>query len=454
MMNRVLGKMWMTRAKVHGKDCCPVLYIGGMNRALGTTIGKTVQQLLQRINNRGQALPGLIVEKLRPTYLGEMLRQLPEGVVFVMGTNGKTTTTKIATELLKATGKRVITNASGSNLTQGVISGILQHATWSGTLPYDIGVFEVDEAYARKLLTQIQPRWVLALNVSRDQLDRFGEVDTVAELLGSTMDAAAEGVITNADDPYLARIGNRLAAKAVPVDYFGAHQSLRSYFPHEKMIASVQAANDTGGKRPALMVELTSFRGREAVYTIDNKPHKTHLNLVDPHNYLNAAAALALPRRLLPDVPPDTLLSSLTKITPAFGRGEIFRLPDGGLVQLTLVKNPVSFFQALRSYRSNGCDVMIAINDNYADSRDVSWLWDVDFLPLKGERQIITSGKRAADMALRLQYDGIPAETIPDLEQALQAFCRSQKRKVIFATYTAMLHLYKVLRKRAVEVTS
>lgn len=426
-----------------------------MNRALGTTIGKTVQQLLQRLNNRGQALPGLIVEKLRPTYLGEMLGQLPEGVVFVMGTNGKTTTTKIITELLKAAGKRVITNASGSNLTQGVISGVLQHATWSGTLPYDIGVFEVDEAYARKLLTQIRPRWVLALNVSRDQLDRFGEVDIVAELLGSAMDAATEGVVTNADDPYLAGIGSQLVAEQLPVDFFGTHRSLRKYFPNEKAIASIeQAGKDDDAERPAPQVELTSFQGRDATYTIDGKKHETRLNLVDPHNYLNAAAAIALVRRLLPNVPIETLLSNLAKITPAFGRGEIFKLPDGGLVQLTLVKNPVSFFQALTSFRSRGCDVMIAINDNYADSRDVSWLWDVDFLPLKGKRHIITSGKRAADMALRLQYDGIPAEAIPDLEKALQAFCRNENRKVIFATYTAMLHLYDVLKKRAVEVTS
>jgi UDP-N-acetylmuramyl tripeptide synthase len=425
-----------------------------MNRALGTTIGKTVQQLLQRFNNRGQALPGLIVERLQPSYLGDMLGQLPEGVVFVMGTNGKTTTTKIISELLKAAGKRVITNGSGSNLTRGVISGVLEHATWSGGLPYDIGVFEVDEAYAQKLLLQIRPQWVLALNVTRDQLDRFGEVDTVAGLLEKTMEAATEGVVTNASDPYLADIGNRLAAKQLSVDYFGAHHFLSKHFPHEKMIASVEQTDEADAERPAPQVELTSFQGRKAAYTIDGKQHETQLNLVDPHNYLNAAAALALARRLLPDVPTETLLSNLAKITPAFGRGEIFKLPDGGLVQLTLVKNPASFFQALTSFRSRGCDVMIAINDNYADSRDVSWLWDVDFLPLKGKRHIITSGKRAADMALRLQYDGIPAEAIPNLEKALQAFCRNENRKVIFATYTAMLHLYDVLKKRAVEVTS
>lgn len=417
-------------------------------------IGKTVQNLVQRLNSRGQSLPGLIVEKIHPTYLGSMLRQLPEGVVFVMGTNGKTTTTKIVTELLQAQGKRVITNATGSNLTRGVVSGVLQNATWQGALPFDLGVFEVDEAYAKKLTAQIQPRWVLALNVSRDQLDRFGEVDTVAKLLGDAMSSAKDGAITNADDPYMSAIGTRLAAEHLPIDYFGAHRSLRRYFPHEKMIVSVRgksAGPRQRPPRPAPRVELAGFDKQQVAYTVRGKRYKTRLNLVDPHNYLNAAAALALVMRMLPDTPVQAHLSNLAKITPAYGRGEIFRLEDGGIVQLTLVKNPASFFQALASHRKSDCDIMIAINDNYADSRDVSWLWDVDFLPLKGER-IITSGQRAADMALRLQYDGISAvKSIPDIDQALRALCGNQRRKIIFATYTAMLHLYDVLTKRRAE---
>src|SRR5690606_13851162 len=113
-----------------------------MGELLGTVIGKAIQRTVQLFNNRGQSLPGLVVEKLRPAYLSTMLKQLPEGVVFVMGTNGKTTTTKIITELLRAGGKRVITNSTGSNLTRGVISGVLQHSDWSGKLPFDIAVFE------------------------------------------------------------------------------------------------------------------------------------------------------------------------------------------------------------------------------------------------------------------------------------------------------------------------
>jgi len=427
-----------------------------MSELLGTTIGKTAQRLLQLFKNRGQSLPGLIVEKLWPTYLPTMLEQLPEGIVFVMGTNGKTTTTKIITELLRAQGKRVITNETGSNLTRGVISGVLQHARWDGTLPFDIAVFEVDEAYASKLLAHIKPRWVLALNVSRDQLDRFGEVDAVAQLLGKAMSAAEEGVVTNADDPYLSAIGAELSSQQwLPVEYFGTDHTLHRHFPHEKMIASVDSnhANTHGQRYKAQpKVQLTHFHKQDVAYTVDDQTYQTRLQLVDPHNYLNAAAALALVLQLLPDTPVTKHLDNLAKITPAYGRGQLFKLGDGGTVQLTLVKNPVSFFQALSSYQTSGCDIMIAINDNYADSRDVSWLWDVNFLPLKGKYRIITSGQRAADMALRLQYDDISTENIPNIDQALQTVCGRSKRKVIFATYTAMLHLYDVLKKQAAEI--
>lgn len=376
--------------------------------------------------------------------------------MFVMGTNGKTTTTKIITELLEAEGKRVLTNATGSNLTRGIISGILQHATWGGNLRADLAVFEVDEAYAKRLINQVQLKWVLALNVSRDQLDRFGEVDAVAKMLANTMDAAKKGVVTNADDPYLSAIGTRLAAKGRNVTFFGADRSLQRHFPSENLIASVEhglAITNTNPNRPQPQIELSNFYKQNVTYVIRDKPYRTHSNLVDPHNYLNAAAALALVTQLLPNTPIAVHLKNMIKITPAYGRGEIFKLGNGSAVQLTLVKNPASFFQALASHQAAGCDIMIAINDNYADSRDVSWLWDVDFSRLKEEAHIISSGRRAADMALRLHYDGIAARSVPDMEEALELLLRSSKRKVIFATYTAMLRLYNLLKKRAAKVS-
>jgi UDP-N-acetylmuramoylalanine-D-glutamate ligase len=154
-------------------------------------------------------MPGLVVETLVPGYLGVMLGRLPDGIVVVTGTNGKTTTTKMIVELLEANGKKVLTNATGSNLTRGIISTVSQQATPTGRLPFDVAVFELDEAYARQFTDVIRPRYVLGLNASRDQLDRFGEVDTVARLIADTMLSATEGIIVNADDKRLSKAVER-----------------------------------------------------------------------------------------------------------------------------------------------------------------------------------------------------------------------------------------------------
>ncbi|HWB38852.1 MAG TPA: MurT ligase domain-containing protein [Candidatus Saccharimonadales bacterium] len=419
-----------------------------MQTLLGTLIAKSVQLALKLGRSKGQALPGLIVEKLFPSYLAQMAGQLPEGIVFITGTNGKTTTTKMVVDLLRAAGKRIITNRTGSNLTRGLVASFADYASLSGKLPYDLAVFEVDEAFAVQLVKVIRPRWVLALNVSRDQLDRFGEVDAVASLLDKVMQAATDGVITNANDP---RLSERAAKLEVPVYYFGVAPSLRKFFPTDNELVAVNAkpAEIPALQTSKLDVELLDFAGDEATYKIDKKELKTTLQLTGQHNFQNAAAALALIRQLIPDRSDKQLVEDLSKVTLAFGRGEIYKLPTGD-VQLVLVKNPPSFRQALASYPTVGPQTMIVINDNYADSRDVSWLWDVDFETLESGDIRLTSGSRAADMALRLRFAGIGVEQIePDINKALQTFTHSTGDKTIFATYTAMLALHDRLSREA-----
>ncbi len=420
-----------------------------MQRLLGTGIGKVIQSA-SRLRGGGQALPGLVVEKLFPTYFAKMLRQLPEGVVVITGTNGKTTTTKMVVELLRAQGKKVVTNPTGSNLTRGIVSSLIKQAGPTGKLPYDLAVFEIDEAYARHFVKQVKPRWVLALNVSRDQLDRFGEVDVVAQLVGIPMRAATVGVVTNANDPRLAAIGSELT---VPVHYIGVAHDLQQYFPTDNELVAIKTKQTLS---PAVLkkinVELTAFEGSTATYAIDGQSYVTNLQLTGQHNFQNAAGALALVQQLLPDVDPQVLTESLSRVTTAFGRGEIYHMADGSTVQLVLVKNPSSFRQSLASYLQTPQPTMIVINDNYADSRDVSWLWDVDFMSLKNHRIAYTSGSRASDMALRLHYDDIVVDAIePDINQALAQFCHQPGSKIILATYTAMLHLHDNLTKKAVS---
>lgn len=420
-----------------------------MRRIVGTLVGKSVAQAVRlRGKSGGQAMPGLVVETLVPGYLGAMLRKLPEGTVVITGTNGKTTTTKMVVEVLRANGKRVLTNATGSNLTRGIISSVSQQATATGRLPFDMAVFELDEAYARQFTDVVKPRYVLALNASRDQLDRFGEVDAVARLVAETMLSATHGIVVNADDKRLSAIA---PTGDVPVTYFGVAADLLKYFPRDDELVAVHApAPVLQAADVKVAVELAAFSGAQATYRVDSKDYKTSLQVTGQHNFQNAAGALALLRVLLPNAGAAHLLQELAQVQPAFGRGQAFRLKNGSSLQLNLVKNPASFRQGLASYVQPNTAMMIAINDRVADSRDMSWLWDIDFGSLQGREIALTTGSRAVDMALRLRYDEIAVGTVePDVEAALRAFCKLPGDKVIFASYTAMLKLYALLMQKA-----
>lgn len=418
-----------------------------MGNFSGTLIGKTIRAALRFRRGGGQALPGLVIARLFPAYVPSMLAKLPGGVVIITGTNGKTTTTKLTTEILKASGLKVLTNPTGSNLVRGIASSLAQHARWSGRLPYDIAVLEVDEAAAKAFTEMVAPRWTVALNVSRDQLDRFGEVDTIATYIKDALGRTTEGVIINANDPNLKQAARGLK---IPVRYFGASGKLKKYFPDDYELAAVDSPVKSREK-PEIKdadVELADFRENHVKFRIDGKLLPAELKLSGQHNYLNGAAALALCRKLLPAVPPKTLVSQLAEVELAFGRGEKFLLKNGAEIELVLVKNPASFTQALASYNAKDANLMIAINDNIADGRDVSWLWDVNFAPLGGQTVFLASGKRAADMALRLSYDDIKTANIePALPKAVKLLAEESGPKVILSTYTAMLQLYKLLLK-------
>ncbi len=417
---------------------------------ISTIIGKFIQVAMSLVRTGGQALPGLIIERLQPRYMSKMLHKLSDGVVLVTGTNGKTTTSKMIVELFRSENKRVITNATGSNLTRGIVSSLLASSTWTSKLDFDIAILEIDEAFAKKFVAMVKPEWVVALNVSRDQLDRFGEVDQVARLVGETMHAATKGVITNANDTHLAIIGKEIETSGSKVTYFGVSDELKQYFPNDSELVSVDAPDAkphviSGIK---LRVELSSFKRQDVSYMIDGLTYSTNLKIIGQHNFQNAAAALALALQVFPKTNPQTHIDNLSIVNVAFGRGESFKLSNGTNLQLVLVKNPASFRQALASYLFDNPAIMIAINDNYADSRDVSWLWDVDFTSVRASNIAITTGTRAADMALRLSYDDIKVSTVEnDLNTALSKLNKLRGDKIIFATYTAMLQYHTILTK-------
>lgn len=400
---------------------------------LSSSLGKIVSKASRLRGGHGSALPGLVVEKVSPHFLRDTLTNLPYGVVVISGTNGKTTTTKIVVELLRAAGLKVFTNPSGSNFTRGIAS-VAALEMRRGRLDADIAVVELDEAHAVHFVRQVPPKYSLILNVLRDQLDRFGEIDTTAKLLAKVADQTTGTVVLNREDPLVAAItANRKV-------YFGYSGSVATLFPNDDELYSTKKRSSAS--QPDATVKLDELDGSTATFNIGS----SELLLRGAHNALNAAAALALVREILGDkFEADESLAALSQVQPAFGRGESFTI-NGQPLELILVKNPSGFRISLASQNDPNAATMIAINDQYADGRDMSWLWDVDFSKLSSVAMI--SGVRAYDMALRLETSGINVGAVEtDLTVAVDQFLTDRPMQ-IYATYTAMLKIRKALKAR------
>lgn len=447
----------------------------------------------------GSAFPGLVMEKADPHFMARALAPLPYGVVLVSGTNGKTTTTRMVVELLRGQGLKVFTNPTGSNFTRGVVAALLGAMPLNGRLDADVAVLGLDEAHATHFVRTVKPRAALLLNVMRDQLDRFGEIDYTASLLHKVARATTGTVVLNADDPRLAAPSFRADLRA-DVRGFAVSPQLRSVFlsddelhdsldgctlgqpkkdaeakadtkaeptteaPLDSVKEPGQGEPDTAdspakpAEKPAQPLEIVAtleeMSGRHAVIDLAGHRHEVDFAIPGAHNILNATAAMGLVKELLGERTNEAALAaSAAKVTAAFGRGELLSI-DGQEVELGLVKNPAGFRMSLLSAAAVRSQqpplIMIAINDQYADGRDMSWLWDVDFTPLKQAGVSIVTGVRATDMALRLSYDDVAVDTIEaNLSQALAQLVklsREQHRPIrILSTYTAMLELRSLL---------
>ena len=397
-------------------------------------------------------MPGLVVERLDPRFLTHALANLPRGVVVVTGTNGKTTTTKMLVAILREHGLTVFTNPTGSNFTRGVISSMLAEIPLSGRLKADIAVLELDEAHALKFAAEVKPTHSLLLNVARDQLDRFAEIDHTATLLAELAEQTTTGVILNIDDSFVARIATRVP-DGVAVTYFGVDPSIADRLP-ELQEADVRFEDEFRPPRPTEADGLLlphDERSFEVRFGPTGRVGPMVLRQRGLAAMINATAATSTAKALLENEFCDVdAVAALERVTPPFGRGEVINA-GGRPLELVLVKNPAGFTVALGTYGSAPVTTMVAINDNYADGRDVSWLYDVSFESLQDKGVALTSGVRAYDMALRLKYDDVTvAEVEPDLEMALERFLTAYKDepKRIFCTYTAMMALRRDLAAR------
>lgn len=428
-----------------------------MSRPLVRLLGQGVRAAT-KLRGGGSAFPGLVMEKLHPDFVAEQLERLPHGVVVVSGTNGKTTTTKMAVQLLESQGLRVFTNRTGSNFVRGVAASLLEAMSLTGRLDADIAVLELDEAHAVHFVKLVRPRFSLLLNVMRDQLDRFGEIDTTRRMLAEIAAATTEAVVLNREDPRIVSLAQEVAP-GTAVHWYGLSEQLRPMFPSDDDMRGAHgpaAPLPPDGARPQALVELTGFEATDVRFHVRGEPASAEVHLYGVYNVYNAAAALALAltateqmsgrRAALP-----SLLHELSLVTPAFGRGETIMV-DGVPLQLLLVKNPAGFRLSLASAAPETYATMISINDEYADGRDVSWLWDVEFDSLRAGGVDMLTGTRAWDMALRLDYDQVGIGAVePEIPTALTRFIAAAGGRPmrVFCTYTSMLSLRRELRSVA-----
>jgi UDP-N-acetylmuramyl tripeptide synthase len=418
----------------------------------------------------GTTLPGKLLWKLDPAAIDRLAGQLPQGSVLVSATNGKTTTTAMAAEILR-TRVRLAHNDSGANLVSGVASTLLR------TRGAELGLFEVDEAALSELARRLRPKALLLCNLFRDQLDRYGELELVAarwrEAVASLPDAQ---LVVNGDDPQVGDLGrDRAGSLTFGIDdpRHARHElqhaadskyCLRCGTPYRYAAAYVghlgdYACPNCGHARPPLDViareiELRGLDGSSFTLASPSGEARVELSLPGLYNVYNALAAASLAVAL--GVAPSEIVGGLGRFSAAFGRFERITIGERRLLML-LIKNPAGANEAVRTIVDGGAPkvAVIALNDAIADGRDVSWIWDVDFEPLLGGLDtLVATGSRAAELALRFAYGGLARdriEVVPSLEAALDRGLELTPvggELTLLPTYTAMLALRRIVASR------
>ncbi|WP_072620280.1 Mur ligase family protein [Spirulina major] len=414
-------------------------------------------------------LPGSIARRLHPRLLPLLFEQVKSGVVLIVGTNGKTTTSLLLRTILEQQGKRVTHNATGANLINGLITALLADTDAFGTLDRDYAILEVDENILPLVLKDCRPRYILALNLFRDQLDRYGEVDTISRRWQSAIAPlpADTTIILNADDPTLNFLGQNLTQT---VRYFGLNEPDRylSEIPHA--VDSIYCPQ-CGASLDYQGVYL-SHLGDYACPSCDFKKHPLAINspewgqiLIGIYNKYNTLAAALLAQTM--GIDRNAITQTIQTFKAAFGRAEELTY-EGKHIRILLSKNPVGLNESIRAVNElklagKSSVTFLILNDRTPDGTDVSWIWDVDTEPLTASGGIIiVSGDRTYDMALRIQYSQAnapgqanPCELIPDdnLQSALKtAIARTPAHETlhIVPTYSAMLEVRKLLTGREI----
>jgi lipid II isoglutaminyl synthase (glutamine-hydrolysing) len=444
----------------------------GFRLELETTAARAVGKLSRAARKGGgTTLPGKLLWKVDPRAVDALAARLAQGVLLVSATNGKTTTTAMAAQIL-GRDRHLVWNRAGANLMSGIGSALLSAAD------AELGLFEVDEAALPEAIARTRPRSVLLGNLFRDQLDRYGELELVAERWRSSIAElpAATSLVVNADDAVVCDVADgrenvlrfgiddHRHARATLQHAADSKYCVRCGTPYEYAAAYVGHLGDyrcpeCGHARPKLDVAAreVEFRGLWASrFTLVTPEASTEIELALPglYNVYNAVAAASLASSVGASL--EQIRAGIEAFSAAFGRFE--RIGAGGkTVVLLLVKNPAGANEVLRTLELGGVPpvLVIALNDAIADGQDVSWIWDVDFEPLL-ERvgRVVATGGRAEELGLRLLYGGLTEDRLevrPSLEEALDRgleLTESRAELVVLPTYTAMLRLRGILTRR------
>lgn len=440
---------------------------------------RAVGSLAHRAGRGGTSLPGKVLLRLQDDAIPSLASRLSRGTVVVSATNGKTTTAAMIASVLEQSGIAVVGNRAGANMAGGVASALLSAARPGRRMDGELGLFEVDEFWLDRLLGPLTPRAVLLGNLFRDQLDRYGELETIADRWASAAAALpkAAALVLNADDPLVADLGRHRE----DTTYFGVEDPAVA-LPEMQHASDSKHCRRCGAAygyqtiylghlgiyrcpscgqhrpRPSVSAHRIALQGtRSSSFELHAPGARREVRLPLPglYNVYNALGAAALCLRL--GLGLDAVIAGLEAVTAAFGRAETVQIGSTE-VQILLVKNPAGANEILRTLalEADQLRLLAVLNDRVADGRDVSWIWDADFELLAPHVGHVTcAGTRAAELAVRLKYAGTPVDrltVVPGLagalDHALATASSAGARLFVLPTYTALLELRRELAAR------
>lgn len=412
--------------------------------------GKSVMLFSQIFNlGSGSTWPGHIALKLNKNFISDILKNTNAKIIIICGTNGKTTTGRLTTSIIRENNKTYLQNKAGANLVNGFASTLIRGSNLLGSVNKDYIIFESDENALSKVLLEVKPDYLICLNLFRDQLDRYGEVDSVAkkwqEAIKNLTDKTK--LILNADDPQIAYLSNFTKNKSY---FFGLEKT--------KETSTIKHGADTT-HCPKCFEKLnfsTVFYSHLGIWNCPKCGLKRptpdiekfeYYPLPGTYNKYNTLAAALFAK--VEDINNSKVKKAYECFTPAFGRGEKINYKNK-TIQVFLSKNPTSFNESLSTVNElNGNNVLLVLNDRIPDGLDVSWIWDIDVENLiNKEWNVCVAGDRVYDMGLRMKYADIFSHVEPDLEKAINNMTDSIDKDdtlYILSNYSAMLEVRRIL---------